>query len=275
LNEENSEEIVIPESHPRAFSLRYRERLIQGYKKGVVATAGLIAHGRGEAFDYLLGEKTHEFARKAMRAAVALFLVSKNPVFSVNGNVAALVPREYVELAKIVGAKLEVNLFYRTKKREEAIREVLIDAGADEVLGVDDEYKTEIPEIEHLRRYVDKRGIYIADTVFVPLEDGDRTIALRKLGKNVVAIDLNPLSRTAQWANITIVDNIVRALPEMIKIAKELRKKSREELLEILKKYDNTQILREAFQAIKENLEKWSKKGVVIEDVLRLPKFVL
>ena len=31
-----------------------------------------------------------------------------------------------------------------------------------------------------------------ADTVLVPLEDGDRTEALVKMGKTVVAIDLNP-----------------------------------------------------------------------------------
>mgnify|MGYP006179153607 CR=1 FL=1 len=33
------------------------------------------------------------------------------------------------------------------------------------------------------RRRVDPEGIFIADTVFVPLEDGDRTEALAKMGK--------------------------------------------------------------------------------------------
>ena len=46
----------------------------------------------------------------------------------------------------------------------------------------------------------------------VPLEDGDRTKALRKAGKIVITFDLNPLSRTAETANITIVDNVTRAV---------------------------------------------------------------
>lgn len=49
--------------------------------------------------------------------------------------------------------------------------------------------------------------------VLVPLEDGDRTEALRRMGKTVIAIDLNPLSRTSRAANITIVDNVIRAVP--------------------------------------------------------------
>jgi len=49
----------------------------------------LLAHGRGEALDYLLGEETTPVARKAIRAATALLLTSERPVISVNGNAAA------------------------------------------------------------------------------------------------------------------------------------------------------------------------------------------
>ena len=252
-------DVEIPEDHPRAESLRIRERLIKGFEKGLVARAGLIAHGRGEAFDYILGEKTHDFAINAMRASVALFLVAKHPVFSINGNVAALVPREIIELSEIIGAKLEVNLFYRTREREEAIKNELLRHGAKEVLGVDEEYRGEIEEISHLRRFVDERGILKSDVVFVPLEDGDRTMALRKLGKKVVTVDLNPLSRTAQWANVTIVDNIVRAVPKMIEIAKELKEKEEAKLLKIIKDYDNSKVLSRAIIAIRENLTRLSK----------------
>ena len=261
------EEHFVPPDHPRAESLRIREKLIKGFEDGLVAKAGLIAHGRGEAFDYILGEKTHDFAVEAMEAAVALFMLSKHPVFSVNGNVAALVAREYVELANLVGARVEVNLFYRTREREIAIKNALIKAGAKEVLGVDEEYRGVIEEISHMRRFVDKRGILIADTVFVPLEDGDRTMALRKMGKKVVTIDLNPLSRTAQWANITIVDNIVRAIPKMIEIAKNLRNRDREYLEKIVKKYDNRKILSRALLEIKNRLEKLAEKGIIIDEV--------
>ncbi|RLG82687.1 MAG: hypothetical protein DRO40_06970, partial [Thermoprotei archaeon] len=120
----------IPPTHPRRESLLIREKLIDGYKNGLVALAGLIAHGRGEAFDYILGEKTIEPAHEALKAAAAALLTAKYPVISVNGNVAALVPREIVELAKTVNAKIEVNLFYRTREREEAIAKWLYKHGA-------------------------------------------------------------------------------------------------------------------------------------------------
>lgn len=261
------DKIHIPSDHPRAESLRIREKLIEGLEKGLVAKAGLIAHGRGEAFDYIIGEETRDFAEKAMEAAVALFLMAKKPVFSVNGNVAALTPREYVELSELVGAELEVNLFYRTREREKAIAKVLLDAGAKRVLGVDEEERAVIEEISHMRRFVDRRGIYIADVVFVPLEDGDRTMALRKLGKKVVTIDLNPLSRTAQWAHVTIVDNLVRALPRMIEMAREMRDWDREKLSEVVENYRNDVILSNALSFMSERLRELAKKGIVIEEV--------
>ena len=48
----------IPESHPRRESLLSRQKLVDAASKGMLAESALIAHGRGEAFDYLLGEKT-------------------------------------------------------------------------------------------------------------------------------------------------------------------------------------------------------------------------
>ncbi len=51
--------------------------------------------------------------------------------------------------------------------------------GAEEVLGVGDDASCTIPELFSERRRVSCRGIYIADVVLVPLEDGDRTEALR------------------------------------------------------------------------------------------------
>ena len=60
-----------------------------------------------------------------------------------------------------------------------------------------------------------------ADVVLVPLEDGDRCEALVKMGKKVITIDLNPLSRTAQTAHITIVDELTRCLPLLSDFVKE------------------------------------------------------
>ncbi|MFZ8783483.1 MAG: 4-phosphopantoate--beta-alanine ligase [Desulfurococcaceae archaeon] len=238
----------IPPNHPRRESLLVRERLVEGFKRGLVAPEGLIAHGRGECFDYLIGESTQPFALRAIEAAVAALLLAKHPVISVNGNTAALVPREVVELAREVNAEIEVNLFYRTREREEAIAEWLREHGAEEVLGVGEDASATIPELFSERRRVSPRGILVADVVLVPLEDGDRTEALRRMGKTVIAIDLNPLSRTARAASITIVDNVVRTIPVMVEKARVMKKMSRSELESILGEYDNNKILREALR---------------------------
>jgi 4-phosphopantoate--beta-alanine ligase len=254
----------IPEDHPRHQSLKYRHKIIEGMKNLVVAEAGLIAHGRGECFDYILGEKTNDIAKKAIKAAVALLLISEKPVISVNGNVVSLVPKQLVELSNAISAPLEINLFYRKKGRVEAITSVLKKAGASVLLGTDESKMVEIEELSSNRRRVDPNGIKIADTVFVPLEDGDRTEALKRLGKKVIAIDLNPVSRTAIWADITIVDNIIRALPEMVKIAGDLKKLDKEELKLILNEFNNKKNIQDTLEMIKVYIE--SQK----EDVFKI-----
>jgi 4-phosphopantoate--beta-alanine ligase len=89
------------------------------------------------------------------------------------------------------------------------------------------------------RKYVDKNGIMISDTIFLALEDGDRTESLVRMGKKVISVDLNPLSRTAIASNITIIDNIVRAIPNMIKISEQLNKKDKLYLLKQIRNFDN------------------------------------
>ena len=54
-------------------------------------------------------------------------------------------------------------------------------------------------------------GIGGADTILVPLEDGDRCEALISLGKEVLVVDLNPLSRSSRMATVTIVYEVSRA----------------------------------------------------------------
>ena len=245
--------------HPRAESLRIREKLARGFEAGLVVPEGLAAHGRGEAFDYILGEHTPEQAKRAIDAAVAMLLLAERPVISVNGNVAALVPAEIVELAEITNAKIEVNLFHGSAKREGAIARWLLKRGAEEVLGAERKFSTRIDEIRSDRRKVDMRGIAAADVVLVPLEDGDRTEALKRLGKRVIAIDLNPMSRTAQAADITIVDNIVRTLPLMIKIAKQLSRSKRATLLAAVKNFDNKANLVRTFKFMLKRLEALGK----------------
>jgi 4-phosphopantoate--beta-alanine ligase len=229
----------IPSNHPRAKSLAIRQLLANGFKSGMVVSEGLIAHGRGEAFDYLIGEKTSNFAFDAIKAASSLLLLAKRPVISVNGNTAALCPRDIVDLANETKSTIEVNLFYRDKKRENLIAETLKKNGANIVLGVGEKEFLQIPELTSNRRHVDPEGIFLADVVFVPLEDGDRTKALINMQKKVITVDLNPLSRTAQNATISIIDNIVRAIPELVKTSKQLKQISQNSLLKILNNFNN------------------------------------
>jgi 4-phosphopantoate--beta-alanine ligase len=262
MNPDKDQDYSVPKSHPRYESLKYRHKIIEGMKNLVVAEAGLIAHGRGESFDYVLGEKTSEPAKKAIKAAVATLLLAKKPVISVNGNVAALVPEELVTFSEIINAPLEINLFYHKEGRIEAIRTLLENAGAKIIYGIDPKKMIELQGLESNRRKVEL--IAKADVVMVPLEDGDRTEALKKLNKKVIAIDLNPLSRTSLWADITIVDNIVRSIPEMIKIAHQLLKIENSHLKEIITNFDNKQNIQKCLNLIIDYVEKQKEKAFEI-----------
>jgi 4-phosphopantoate---beta-alanine ligase len=191
-------------------------------------------------------------AETAEKAAAAMLLAAEKPAISVNGNVAALCPKDAVKLAKTVGAKLEVNLFYRTREREEKIRDILLASGAKEVYGVGVADKT-IPGLDSERAKSGK-AILDADVVLVMLEDGDRTEYLAKMGKKVIAVDLNPLSRTSKKAHITIVDNVVRAVPNMIKHAKTLENYDKKQLKTIVKIFDNRQNLKTMERQIRKGL---------------------
>ena len=242
---------MIPKSHPRYASLKTRDLIVNGIKKGITSMHGLIAHGRSEAFDYLIGEKTTEVAKKSVDSAAGLLLAAKHPVISVNGNTAALVPKETVELSKLINAQIEVNIFHASKKREIKIKNHLKRYGARNILLPDKKHK--IKFLESNRKHVNPDGILKADVVFVPLEDGDRTEALIKNGKKVITIDLNPLSRTAQKATITIVDNITRAMPLLIKQIKKFKelRLSKKQLEVIYKHHDNKKRLWLAIKLMK------------------------
>lgn len=242
---------MIPTSHPRFVSLMTRELIVEGVKNGITSTQGLIAQGRGEAFDYLIGEKSTDSALAAEKIAAAELLLAKRPVISVNGNVAALVPKELIKLGETVNAPLEVNLFHRTQERVDKIIKHLHSLGARNLCTKSDAL---IPGIDHERAKVDSDGIFRADVVLVPLEDGDRCKALVDMGKTVIAIDLNPLSRTAQCASVTIVDNIIRAVPNISKFAGELKGLRKEELREIVRGYDNKETLSLALNEIRKTL---------------------
>jgi 4-phosphopantoate--beta-alanine ligase len=249
-----SDDASVPADHPRADSLAARERLADGIDRGLTHREGLIAHGRGEAFDYLLGEETIPSADRAARAAAAHLLLADHPVVSVNGNVAALAPEAMVALADAAEAALEVNLFHRDEQRLAAIADHLRDHGAEEVLG--ERGDGEVPGLSHGRATVDSEGIGAADVVFVPLEDGDRTAALEAQGVTTIVVDLNPRSRSARDASIPIVDALRRAVPRVTDHVGDLRGADRETLRGILADFDATEARADAESRLREG--KWN-----------------
>jgi 4-phosphopantoate--beta-alanine ligase len=229
-----------------------RERVAEGVKKGYTSIQGLIAQGRGECFDYLIGERTTPSASEAIRAAAAMLLLASRPALSVNGNVAALAAEEMVAMAAALKIPLEVNLFHRSEERVKKIADLLREKGAESVMG--EKPDAAVPGLDHARALATKGGIYDADVVLIPLEDGDRCEALVAMGKKVIAIDLNPLSRTARKATVSIVDNIVRAVPLLTEQVRKLSGAPRAELEGMVLGYDNKKVLREAVREIQEHL---------------------
>jgi 4-phosphopantoate---beta-alanine ligase len=246
----------IPKSHPRYHSLMTRELISEAMKQGIVHETGLIAHGRGEAFDYLLGETTVPQADVAEKIAAASLLCAKNPVISINGNVAALVADECISLAKSIPATLEVNLFHRTPERVKKIAALLRKKGVKTLYGLNPDAR--IPGLDSDRALCEKKGIFTADVVLVPLEDGDRCQALKRMGKTVIAIDLNPLSRTAQAATITIVDNVTRAVPRIEHWIYDLKDTKRPDLLRLVKTWDNAENIAKVMSFLSKRLNSLS-----------------
>jgi len=238
---------MIPKDHPRYRSLIARERLARCAREGIVALEGLAAHGRGEAFDYLIGERTTRSAEIAIQTAAAMLLSARHPVISVNGNTAALAAGEIAALQQVSGADVEVNLFHRTDERIRLITRHLEGHGVRVLSGTPER----LVPLAHDRGLCLREGIGDADAVLVPLEDGDRCEALRAMGKAVITIDLNPLSRTARTATLTIVDELTRALPAITAACTTLKPGERDHLIDSL---DNAYLLRAAIDEMREKL---------------------
>lgn len=229
-----------------------REKLVDAYEKGLLAIEGLIAHGRGEAFDYLIGERTVPPAFEAEKAAAAHLLSARHPVLSVNGNTAVLAGKEIIELNEKIGARIEVNIFHRTEERMKKLVGFLEDIGGRNVVGLIADAR--IPGLEHPRGLCTKEGIYSADVVLVPLEDGDRAEALRRMRKTVLTVDLNPLSRTSRACSVSIVDEISRAIPNISSLVDEIRG-GKEDVQSIISEFDNKRNLEETLRYISERLK--------------------
>ncbi len=154
-----------------------------------------------------------------------------------------------------------MNLFHRTEERIVRIYEFLREYGVERILPPDCE-KTYVPGLESKRGIVCRKGIASADFVLLAIEDGDRTEALVRWGKKVAAIDLNPFSRTAQKATVTVVDDAIRATRNIIRYVEQLRE-DREEAMRLINDYDNKLVLKQAFKALLDRLEFAVSRGVL------------
>ena len=250
--------VDIPKDHPRYKSLMTREHLVDMVRKGLVTPTGLISHGRGEAYDYLMGERTTEPALEAERAAAAYLLNAKNPVVCINGNAAALDAKNLIRLAEMVPAKIEVNLFHRTPERMEGIISYLESEGAENVLGRDPDRRIE--GLNHDRALCTDEGIYSSDVIVVPIEDGDRAEALVAMGKKVISIDLNPLSRTSCMATVPISDEMTRALTNIMRFVEEMRG-DEDTIIKTVDRYSNIENRRRTVQTICDTLMAGFEKG--------------
>ena len=215
--------------------------------KGLVSQTGLISHGRGEAYDYLMGERTLAPSLKAERAAAAYLLRAKNPVVCVNGNAAALDPKNLIALVNEIPAKMEVNIFHRTEKRMELLISYMEENGAEDVLGRCPDAR--IPGLSSDRALCTRAGIYESDVILVPIEDGDRAKALADMGKVVISIDLNPLSRTSRAATVSISDEMTRALENIIAAVKEMKGRH-DAIEETIRSFSNESNRKEVVKAI-------------------------
>lgn len=242
----------IPKDHPRYRSLVVRERLSEMVDRGLVTQTGLISHGRGEAFDYMMGEKTLEPSLKAERVAAAYLLRAKNPVVCVNGNAAALDPTNLIKLAQLIPAKMEVNIFHRTEERMENLISYMEENGAVDVLGREPDAR--IPNLTSDRALCTKEGIFDSDVILVPIEDGDRAKALSEMGKVVISIDLNPMSRTSKTATVSISDEMTRALENIIIAVREM-KEDPEMIEKTINEFSNADNRKNVIDAICDSLK--------------------
>ena len=215
-----TEEIADP-SHPRYQSLMMRKKVSDAGAKGMLAESAMIAHGRGEAFDYLLSEQTIDSAFAATKEVAARLVKAKKPVLSLNGNAIALAAREFLLIASQLGCPIEINIFYRTPQRMGALLAHLkllntnLDLDVEILGGVPD---ARIPGLEGPRAACQQKGFFEADTILVPLEDGDRCEALIAMGKEVLVIDLNPLSRSARTGTVAVVDEVTRVAKNLVQL---------------------------------------------------------
>ena len=229
----------------------------------------MIAHGRGEAFDYLLGEQTIPIAEEATIQAAIMLKSATRPIISVNGNTVILAGEELIACAALLSCPIEVNIYYRSNERVsgligylEVCRKFVSEHPpsnwqrspeewmnlVNDVLILGAYADGLIPGLEGPRATCDVNGILAADVILVPLEDGDRCQALINMGLKVIVVDLNPISRSSLMSTIAIVDDVTRFSRNLKKNLLNFQRLKR-------KKWENKKALQNALDNINNRLQ--------------------
>jgi len=101
-----------------------------------------------------------------------------------------------------------------------------------------------------------QNGIFQADVVFVPLEDGDKAQALTKLGKTVLTVDLNPLSSNcSSKVPLQSSNEVTRAFKNLVSFAKHWKSETNHDELDLLKTtFDNLENLKASYALMQKRL---------------------
>ncbi|MHA1909090.1 MAG: phosphopantothenate/pantothenate synthetase family protein, partial [Candidatus Thorarchaeota archaeon] len=75
----------------------------------------------------------------------------------------------------------------------------------------------------------------------------------------------NPISRTAVYSDITIVDNVIRAMPLMVQYTREMSTLPKDELKGIVDAFDNAANIRHSLNLMVKHLS--SKASLSIEEL--------
>ncbi|MDD1724210.1 MAG: phosphopantothenate/pantothenate synthetase family protein, partial [Methanospirillum sp.] len=70
---------------------------------------------------------------------------------------------------------------------------------------------------------------------------------LVSLGKTVIAIDLNPLSRTSRIATLPVIDEVTRAIPNITRFCNDMKSK---DVSQVIQNISGSLFIRDAIDTI-------------------------
>jgi len=232
---------MIPKDHPRYKSLVTREHLAECARTGIVSLEGLTSHGRGEAFDYLLGEKTSESALLAGKDCGGPAPHRKTPgALRERQHRGACGTRNRASPEGKRGARrgqpLPPDTRTGTADRDGSSAMPVRTVFSGRSRSASSRSPTTGP-------FCRREGCLLPMSCLSRSKTATAARCSVGMGKKVIAIDLNPLSRTAKTATLTVVDEVTRALPEIAQACTALSDGKCRSLVAVM---DNRVFLQEA-----------------------------